>query len=79
MKAPAAQKGLPARLRAYRRQRSWSQERLAQQLGTSRQAICRWEHGDAIAFPRLVELALYGLRAEHAASLLTDARLGLDT
>lgn len=51
------------RLVKIRRERGWSQERLAEQLGLSRRAIIEWEKNDAV--PRWFEVWLIGEDALH--------------
>ncbi|MBK9217824.1 MAG: helix-turn-helix domain-containing protein [Uliginosibacterium sp.] len=46
------------KLAALRRERGLSQERLAERIGVSRQAVAKWEAGES--FPELPKLLLLG-------------------
>ena len=62
-----SQKGFPnARLRRERELRGWSQEKVAEEVGTTQKIVSRWERGESIPVPYYRErlVALFGKNAE---------------
>ena len=69
--------GLSERVTALRKQAGWSQEELAQRLDVSRQAVSKWESGQAMPdLDRVVRMSeLFGV-ARTACSRIPPSRTG---
>ena len=48
----------PDKLKAWRKARKLTQERLASELGISKRTLIRWEQGEEQQFPKLLDMAL---------------------
>ncbi len=65
------------RLRMSRTEKGFSQERLAEDLGVSRQSITKWETG--IAYPKIKKLLMLSILLERSLDwLLADERRELE-
>lgn len=65
------------RLRMSRKEKGYSQEQLAEDLGVSRQSITKWETG--IAYPKIKKLLLLSIRLEKSLDwLLFDEKSELE-
>ena len=65
------------RLRMSRKEKGYSQEQLAEDLGVSRQSITKWETGTA--YPKIKKLLLLSIRFEKSLDwLLFDEKSELE-
>ena len=65
------------RLRMSRKEKRYSQEQLAEDLGVSRQSITKWETGTA--YPKIKKLLLLSIRLEKSLDwLLFDEKSELE-
>ncbi len=65
------------RLRMSRKEKGYSQEQLAEDLGVSRQSITKWETGTA--YPKIKKLLLLSIRLEKSLDwLLFDEKSELE-